>query len=308
MKFLDFGIPGGPDFLLLKEAPKPTCRDCEIVIQVAAAGLNLYDSLDRQRISYPYTRISKLGFECSGRVVAVGFYASKKFKVGDEVCAILQGGGGCAEFIAIPHSHALRIPPGVTLAQAAALPLASCLTLYAFSMWTTIASGKTILIHWDAGGIDTIAIQYAKHVLRCDVIAVAGMEENLQLCKMLGAEVCINYKKQDFCKCVKSVTGERGVDFILDGSGGAHFQKNIDCLAVGGSLIILGSNSKSWANIDLSVLMHKDINVIAKIWPKIESGHIKPIIGKEFSFSEATEAYKALVARRIAGKILLVSQ
>ncbi|XP_073015538.1 uncharacterized protein [Primulina eburnea] len=175
MKFLDFGIPGGPDFLLLKEAPKPTCRDCEIVIQVAAAGLNLYDSLDRQRISYPYTRISKLGFECSGRVVAVGFYASKKFKVGDEVCAILQGGGGCAEFIAIPHSHALRIPPGVTLAQAAALPLASCLTLYAFSMWTTIASGKTILIHWDAGGIDTIAIQYAKHVLRCDVIAVAAL-------------------------------------------------------------------------------------------------------------------------------------
>lgn len=327
MKVVDLERQSGLDILQVKEAPMPIINDHEIMIQVAAAGLNFYDTWHRQHIPfYPYRFISNLGYECSGKVVAVGEFVSN-FKEGDEVCVILEGGGGCAEFIAVPQFHVLPIPYGVSLIAAAALPQASCLTLYALSMLTNIAPGKTILIHGDAGGIDIIAIQYAKYV-GSEVIAVAGMEEKLQLYKMLGAEVCINYKKQDLCKCVKTETGEKGVDVILDTSGRADFQKNLDCLAIGGSLVVLGSNSGSPTNIDLSVLMHKNINVLggdlrhlfyanvesifsdaaAKIWPLIENGHIKPVIGREFSFSEATEAYRALEEHSIAGKILLVSQ
>ncbi|XP_073145156.1 uncharacterized protein [Henckelia pumila] len=319
-----------PDTLLVKEVRKPKCEEFEILIQVSAAGLNFYDTfpdLNRGLGMLQYTRFSDVGYECAGKVVAVGRFV-RYFKVGDQVCAILQGGGGCAEFATVSHRNALKIPPRVTLNQAAALPVASCLTFYALSMLTNIGPGKTILIHGDAGGVDVIAIQYAKHVLRCEVIAVAGMEEKLRLCRILGAKVCINYKKEDFCRCVKAETRERGVDIILDASGRADFRKNLDCLAKGGSLVVLGSNCGSWVDIDLSVLMDKDINVIggdlrnifyskirsifhdaaAKIWPLIQAGHIKLIIGKEFSFSEATEAYRALAGHNIAGKILLVSQ
>ncbi|XP_073145157.1 uncharacterized protein [Henckelia pumila] len=283
-----------PDTLLVKEVRKPKCEEFEILIQVSAAGLNFYDTfpdLNRGLGMLQYTRFSDVGYECAGKVVAVGRFV-RYFKVGDQVCAILQGGGGCAEFATVSHRNALKIPPRVTLNQAAALPVASCLTFYALSMLTNIGPGKTILIHGDAGGVDVIAIQYAKHVLRCEVIAVAG------------------------------------VDIILDASGRADFRKNLDCLAKGGSLVVLGSNCGSWVDIDLSVLMDKDINVIggdlrnifyskirsifhdaaAKIWPLIQAGHIKLIIGKEFSFSEATEAYRALAGHNIAGKILLVSQ
>ncbi|XP_073145719.1 uncharacterized protein [Henckelia pumila] len=327
MKVVDFGIPGGRDLLRVKKVPKPTCGDHKIMIQVEAAGLSFYDTLDLDFVGFhcEYKPLSDLGFECSGKVVAVGSYV-RDFKVGDEVCVILQGGGGCAEFITVYANHALRIPRKITLSEAAALPVASCLTFYALSMLTNIAPGKTILIHGDAGGMDIIAIQYAKYVLRCEVIAVAGMEEKLLLYKMLGAEVCINYKEQDFYKSVRAETGERGVDIILDASGSAHFQKNLDCLAQGGSLVILGCNSGSRVKIDLSVLMHKDVKVIggdlryqfptdlvsifskaaAKIWPLIESEHIKPKIGKTFSFAEATEAFIALEDCSIAGNILLV--
>ncbi|XP_073035594.1 uncharacterized protein [Primulina eburnea] len=165
-----------------------------------------------------------------------------------------------------------------------------------------------------------IAIQYAKHI-GCEIFAVAGMEEKLKLCKMLGAQVCINYEKEDFCKRVKAETGEKGVDIILDVSGRDHFKKNLDCLARGGSLVILGHKFGDEVDIDLSFLAKKDVSVIgadtrklhlfqtkflSKFWPLIEAGHVKPIIGKIFTFSEAAEAHRALEKSSIPGKLLLV--
>ncbi|XP_073041479.1 uncharacterized protein [Primulina eburnea] len=234
-------------------------------------------------------------------------------------------GGGYAEFVAVEEFRVLPIPSGVSLVDAAALPLASQLTVYALSMLTNATAGKRVLMHGAASGIGTIALQYAKHV-GCQVFAVS---EELHLCKKLGAEVCINYKEQDFCKRAKAETGEKGVDIILDLSGRDHFQKNLDCLATGGSLVIFGQKLGSRVNVDLSVIVEKDINVVggdlhnrgllayeetklhlldvvAKIWPLIEAGHIQPIIGKIFSFSEAGEAHRALEKCSIPGKLLLV--
>ncbi|XP_073128887.1 uncharacterized protein [Henckelia pumila] len=299
------------------------------MIQVAAAGLSFYDTWPLHSFSnfYQYKTCSNVGYECSGKVVAVGS-SVWNYEEGDEVCTILEGGGGCAEFIVVPCNHAMRIPSGVSLVAAAALPHASCLTTYILSVLTNIAPGKIILIHGDAGGFGIMAIQYFKYV-GCQVIVAAETEEYLQLYKMLGAEVCINYNKEDFCERVKTSREKAGVNVILDVSHRDHFQKNLDCLAVGGTLISLGLKSNVHRiDIDLSILMKKDINVIGvdlrrqsfmaiesilsdavgKLWPLIEAGHIKPIIGKVFNFSHATEAYRALKEQSIQGKILLVAQ
>ncbi|XP_073144977.1 uncharacterized protein [Henckelia pumila] len=297
MKAVNYERPGGPDLLQIEE------------------GILLYQ----------FDHDSYLGCECSGKVLAVGSHV-RKFKEGDEVCAVLELGGGYAEFVVVPAVDALRIPSGVSLVEAAALPEALRLTDFALSAVKNVTSGKTILIHGTAGGIDFIAIQYVKHI-GCKVFAAAGTEEKLRICKLLGAEVCINYEKEDFCKRVKAETGETGVDIILDVSGKDHFQKNMDCLAKGGSIVVSGYKISSWVDVDLSSLMKKDTSikgvdlrtidilnesdqlwsdVEAKFWPLIEDGHIKPIIGKIFSFTEAAKAHRALEEGCIPGKLLLV--
>ncbi|KZV14450.1 hypothetical protein F511_43103 [Dorcoceras hygrometricum] len=295
------------------------------MIQVAAAGLDIFDTWCREGASSISSLFAKqLGYECSGNIVAIGSKVSK-FKEGDEVCAILGCGGGYAEFVVVPESHALLIPSGVPLVLAAALPLASHLTFYTLSNLTDITADKSVLIHEAAGGVGTVALQYAKHV-GCEVFAVVGTEQELQVCQKLGATFSINYKIQDFCERVKAETGEKGVDIVLDLSGRDNFQKNLYCLARDGSLVTTGHHVKSQVDVDLSILMEKNISVIggnfhilgfpgrmpiqsdvaAQFWPLIEAGHIKPIIGKIFNFSEAQEAHRALEEKRYPGKMLLI--
>ncbi|XP_075499920.1 uncharacterized protein LOC142538489 [Primulina tabacum] len=270
MKVVDYEKHGGPDVLRIKERPKPT-------------GAPFHQYGFREGI----------GCECSGKVTVVGSDTCE-FEEGDEVCASLHFGGAYAEFVVVHERDVLRIPSGVSLVQAAVLPEAS-------------------RIHDIAGGTDFIAIQYVKHI-GCKVFALAGTKKKLRICQRLGAEVCINYRKEDVCKRVKAETGEKGVDIILDVCGRDHFQKNMDCLAKGGSLVISGHEIGSRMDIDLSFLMKKGISIIgadvrsidlferrrlwsdvaATLWPLIEDGHIKPIIGKIFSFDEAAEAHRAL--------------
>ncbi|XP_075512910.1 uncharacterized protein LOC142548459 isoform X2 [Primulina tabacum] len=206
MKVVDYDSCDGPHVLRVKEAPMPTVGDDEVMIKVAATGLNMYDALchrDSLRAAKSY-----LGFECSGVVVAVGSEVSN-FKEGVEVCAILRKGGGYAEFVSVHIDFVLPIPRGVSIVEAAALPLASCFSLYALSILSEATPSKIILIHEAASGFDIFALQYAKYV-GCKVFAAAGMEEKLLLCKMLGADVCINYKKQGFPERVKAETGGKG--------------------------------------------------------------------------------------------------
>ncbi|XP_073125504.1 uncharacterized protein [Henckelia pumila] len=288
MKVVGFELPGGPDVLQVKELPTPILGINEIMIEVEAAGLNVFDTWFRQDIPfYRYTFNAYLGYECAGTVAAVSSNIHE-FKVGDEVCMILLCGGAYAEFVVVPPSAVRRIPSRVSLVQAATLPEASRLTIFALSVLPNVTPGKKFLIHGTAGGFDIIAIQYFKHI-GCKVFVVAGTEEKLQLCKTLGAEVCINYREEDFCKRVKAETGGKGVDVILDDSERDHFKKNVDCLARSGSLVFLGHKIGSWVNVDLSILMKKDIkikgvdlqylgygemmrlwsDVEAKIWPLI---------------------------------------
>ncbi|XP_073147316.1 uncharacterized protein [Henckelia pumila] len=322
MKVVDFKRAGGPDVLRIKELQLPNYPLCsyQIMIQVAAVGLNVFDTWIRQGIPlYRGGSSSYLGYECSGKVVAVGSDVVE-FKEGDEVCTFLESGGAYAEFVMVSISVVLRIPSKVSLVEAAALPKASQLTYFALSMLTNVKLGDTVMIHETADGIDIIAIQYVKHI-GCEVFAVAGTEEKLRYCKMLGADVCINYKKEDFCKRVKAETGEKGMDIILDVSGIENLQKNMGCLARGGSLVISGFKIGSQVDLDIFSLMKKDIsiidcvgmrrlwsNVAAKIWPLIEAGHIKPIIGKIFTFNEAAEGHRALEEGSIPGKLLLVPE
>ncbi|XP_073125952.1 uncharacterized protein [Henckelia pumila] len=289
MKVVGFELPGGPDVLQVKELPTPILGINEIMIEVEAAGLNVFDTWFRQDIPfYRYTFNAYLGYECAGTVVAVSSNIHE-FKVGDEVCAILLRGGAYAEFVVVPPSEVRRIPSRVSLVQAATLPEASRLTIFALSVLPNVTPGKTFLIHGTAGGFDIIAIQYFKHI-GCKVFVVAG------------------------------------VDVILDDSERDHFKKNVDCLARSGSLVVLGHKIGSWVNVDLSILMKKDIkikgvdlqylgygemmrlwsDVEAKIWPLIEEGHIEPVIGRAFTFNEAAEAHRALEENNVPGKLLLV--
>ncbi|XP_073031303.1 uncharacterized protein [Primulina eburnea] len=326
MKVVDFETPGDPDVLQIgaRELPNLALLTCHIIIQVAAAGLNVHDTWIRQgTLVYRFRSRPCLGYECSGKVVAVGSGVNE-FKV----CAFLGNDGGAyAEFVRVSPSNVLRIPSRVSLVEAAALPKASQLTYFALSVLTNVTLGDTVLIHETAAAIDVIAIQYVKHI-GCEVFAVAGTEEKLRYCKMLGADVCINYRKEDFCKCAKAETGGKGVNIILDVSGRDNFQKNMDCLARGGSLVISGFKTGSLVELDLSSLMKKDISVIGadiwnlnhrrmsqlwsdvaeKIWPLIENGRIKPIIGKIFTFAEAADAHRAFEECSIFGKLLLVPE
>ncbi|XP_073144980.1 uncharacterized protein [Henckelia pumila] len=296
MKAVNYERPGGPDLLQIEEVPKPTVNSNEIMIQVAATGLNIYDAWLRQGILlYQFDHDSYLGCECSGKVLAVGSHV-RKFKEGDEVCAVLELGGGYAEFVVVPAVDALRIPSGVSLVEAAALPEALRLTDFALSAVKNVTSGKTILIHGTAGGIDFIAIQYVKHI-GCKVFAAAGTEEKLRICKLLGAEVCINYEKEDFCKRVKAETGETGykISSWVDVDLSSLMKKDTSIKGVDLRTIdILNESDQLWSDVE------------AKFWPLIEDGHIKPIIGKIFSFTEAAKAHRALEEGCIPGKLLLV--
>lgn len=325
MKAVGYKSWGGPHVLQVKEAPMPAVGDNEVMIEVAATGLNALDALCRRGALWSWIiHESYLGFECSGVVVTVGSKVSN-FKEGDEVCAILSNGGGYAEFVSVPISLVVRIPCGISIFEAAALPIASCLSLYALSVLSEATPGKRILIHGAAGGVGVIALQYAKHV-GCKVFAVAGTEEKLLLCKMLGADVCINYKKQDFRERVMAETGGKGVDIIVDINGSDYFQRNVDCLAICRSLVNLGVKGGHCADIKMSVLGAKDIrvvggdlldgnlerlksllsNVVVMLWPVIKAGYIRPIIGHVFSFSQVVEAHRAFEDYCFPGKLLLV--
>ncbi|WOL18810.1 quinone oxidoreductase PIG3 [Canna indica] len=324
MKAVVITSPGGPEVLQLQEVEEPAFRDDEVLIKVEASALNRADTVQRKGFYPPPKGASPYpGLECSGTVVAVGKSVSR-WSVGDQVCALLTG-GGYAEMVAVPAGQVLPIPEGVSLRDAASVPEVACTVWSTVFMMSRLSPGETFLVHGGSSGIGTFAIQIAKH-LGIRVFVTAGSEEKLVACKNLGADVCINYKLEDFVARVKEETGGKGVDVILDNIGGPYLQRNLESLSMDGRLFIIGFMGGAVAEVNLSCLLSRRLTVQSAglrnrsienkaqivsevekhVWPAIAAGKVKPIVYKSFPLSEAAEAHRLMESSSHIGKILLI--
>ncbi|XP_017978741.1 PREDICTED: quinone oxidoreductase PIG3 [Theobroma cacao] len=324
MKAIVITTPGGPEVLQLQQVDDPEIKDDEVLIKVEASALNRADTLQRKGAYPPPKGASPYpGLECSGAVLSVGKNVTR-WKVGDQVCALLSG-GGYAEKVAVPAGQVLPIPPGVSLKDAAGLPEVACTVWSTVFMMSRLSAGETFLVHGGSSGIGTFAIQIAK-TKGATVFVTAGSEDKLAFCKNLGADVCINYKTEDFVTRVKEETGGKGVDVILDCIGAAYLQRNLDSLNFDGRLCLIGFQSGAVTEIKLNTLLPKRltvqgaalrprshenkamvVNEVEKnVWPAIAAGKVKPIIYKSFPLSETGEAHRLMESSDHIGKILLV--
>jgi putative PIG3 family NAD(P)H quinone oxidoreductase len=317
--------PGGPEVLRLEEVPDPVPGAGEVLVQVAAAGLNRADVLQRQGHyppppgSPPYP-----GMECSGKIIELGPDVTG-WQVGDEVCALL-GGGAYAEKVTVPQGQLLPIPDGVSLVDAAALPEATCTIQGTVYQQARLAPGEMFLVHGGAGGIGTFAIQIAK-AEGCTVAATAGSAEKLARCQELGADLAISYRDDDFTAAVLKFTGGQGADVILDIMGGPYLAGNLGALASWGRLEIIATRGGSRGEIDLGVMMQKRISMAAAtlrtrtdaekaevvaatrehIWPLISAGKVVPVIHAVLPMAEAAHAHRLIDDGTHIGKILLAN-
>lgn len=316
--------PGGPEVLEYVEIPGPEPGEGEVLLDVAATAVNRADLLQRQGHYPPPPGASEiLGLECSGTVAALGT-GVEGVEVGQEVCALLAG-GGYATRVAVPAGQVMPLPPGVDLTTAAALPEVAATVWSNVMMVAGLRSGDTFLVHGGAGGIGTFAIQLARAV-GARVLATAGSPEKLDLCRSLGADVAIDYREQDFVEVVAEVTDGHGVDVLLDNMGASYLARNVAALAVEGRLVVIGMQGGTKAELDLNALLRKRAAVIATnlrgrpvsektticaavaehVWPLVADGTIKPIVGTTLPLAEAAEAHRLMESGTGTGKILLV--
>ena len=309
------------------DRPMPVPRAGEVLIKVAAAGVNRPDALQRRGGYPPPPGASDIpGLEVAGTIVEAGPGGSAgDRRVGDDVCALVAG-GGYAEFCAAPAVQCLPVPRGLDLVSAGAIPET------AFTVWNNVFDrgrlkpGEWILIHGGSSGIGTIAIQLAR-VLGSRVLATAGSAEKCAACEGLGAERAINYKETDFVAAVREATGGRGVDVVLDMVGGDYVARNIDILAVEGRLVQIALQAGSTAQLNMVPLLSKRLTITAStlrarsveekgilaaavranVWPLLESGAVKPIIYTTFPLRAAADAHRLLESSQHIGKIVLVA-
>ena len=317
--------PGGPEVLRLEEVPDPVPGPGEVLVEVAAAGLNRADVLQRQGHYPPPPGAPPYpGMECSGRVIELGPEVPS-WQVGDEVCALL-GGGAYAEKVAVPQGQLLPVPEGVSLVDAAALPEAACTIQGTVYQMARLAPGETYLVHGGAGGIGTFAIQIAK-AEGCTVICTAGSPEKLARCRELGADQAISYRDGDFAAAMLEFTGGHGADVILDIMGASYLGRNLDALATWGRLVLIATRGGSRGEIDLGLMMQKRASIVAAtlrsrttgekaevvsatrdhIWPLIGAGKVVPVIYAKLPMAEAGQAHRLLDDGSHIGKILLVN-
>src|ERR687890_1288901 len=320
--------PGGPEVLGWGETPDPVWGPGEVVVDVAATAVNRADLLQRQGFYPPPRGASEiLGLECSGIVSEVGEGVTG-WSVGDEVCALLAG-GGYAERVAVPAVQLLPRPSGVELATAAALPEVTCTVWSNVFLLAGLRRGDAFLVHGGSSGIGTMAIQLAARA-GARVFTTAGTAAKLDVCRELGAEVGINYRDEDFVERVREETGGRGVDVVLDNMGAKYLDRNVDALATGGRLVCIGMQGGTKAELDLGTLMRKRASVHATtlrsrpatgpggkseivaavrhdVWPDVERGVVRPIVDRRLPMSRAAEAHRLVEASGHAGKVLLVN-
>ncbi|KAF7086727.1 hypothetical protein CFC21_089990 [Triticum aestivum] len=326
MRAVAIASPGGPEALQVREVDDlPAPGEGEVLVAVAAAGVNRADTVQRQgRYPPPPGASPYPGLECSGTILALGANVPPRWAVGDQVCALLTG-GGYAERVVVPAGQLLPVPEGVSLTDAAGLPEVACTVWSTVFMTSHLSPGESFLIHGGSSGIGTFAIQIAKH-LGVKVFVTAGSEEKLAACKGLGADVCINYKTEDFVARVKEETDGKGVDVILDNIGASYLQRNLNSLAVDGRLFIIGFMGGTTTEVNLQAMLARRLTIQAaglrnrslankaqivsevekNVWPAVVSGKVKPVIYKTFPLSEAAESHKLMETSSHIGKILLI--
>ncbi|HET6501865.1 MAG TPA: NAD(P)H-quinone oxidoreductase [Amycolatopsis sp.] len=316
--------PGGPEVLRWREVPDPRPGAGEVLIETTASAVNRADLLQRQG-HYPPPRGASefLGLECSGTIIELG-EGVEGWRVGDEVCALLAG-GGYAEKVAVPAVQLLPVPGEVGLVASAALPEVACTVWSNVVMDAGLSAGDVLLVHGGAGGIGTHAIQVGKAV-GATVAVTAGSEERLERCRQLGADIAINYREQDFVAELKKHV--RGADIVLDNMGASYLDRNIDALATGGRLAIIGMQGGVKGELNIGKLVGKRGRISAttlrarpvedkgrivadvreRLWPLVEHGDVRPIIGQVVPLAEAANAHRALEEGGVFGKVLLAAR
>jgi putative PIG3 family NAD(P)H quinone oxidoreductase len=314
---------GGPDALTWTEVPDPVPGAGEVLVEVAATAVNRADLLQRQGHYPPPPGAPPYpGLECSGRIVGIGDGVAG-WTTGAEVCALLAG-GGYAELVAVPAGQLLPIPAGMSVVEAASLPEVAC-TVWANVMMTArLQPGQVFLVHGGAGGIGTMAIQVANRY-GARVFCTAGTEPKRQRCRELGADVAIDYRQEDFVARVKEETGGHGADVILDNMAGKYLARNVDALATGGRLVVIGLQGGLTGELNLGLLMAKRASVAsaslrarpvaekaeivaavgASLWPAIEAGEIHPVVDRVLPIEKAAEAHRLVEAGEQIGKVVL---
>ena len=314
---------GGPEVLSVQELPDPEPAPGEVVLEVVAAGLNRADLLQRQGFYPPPPGASDvIGMECSGRVAALGEGVTG-LEVGQEVCALLAG-GGYATRVAVPAGQVMPVPAGVDLVTAAALPEVAATVWSNLFMVAALQPGESLLVHGGAGGIGSFAIQLAS-ALDVHVLTTAGTAEKRTFCTDLGAEVAIDYHDEDFVAVAREHTGGAGVDVVLDNMGASYLARNVEALATEGRLVVIGMQGGTKAELDLSVLLRKRAAVIATtlrarpaegkaticaavvehVWPLVAAGRVRPVVHGTFALDDAAQAHEAMESGLHTGKILL---
>ncbi|WP_330289342.1 NAD(P)H-quinone oxidoreductase [Streptomyces sp. NBC_00576] len=316
--------PGGPEALVWAEVPDPVPGEGEVLVEVVAGAVNRADILQRQGFYNPPPGASPYpGLECSGRIAEVGPGVSG-WSVGDEVCALLAG-GGYAQKVAVPAGQLLPVPEGIDLKRAAALPEVACTVWSNVFMISHLRSGETFLVHGGSSGIGTMAIQLAK-ALGARVAVTAGTKEKLDRCAELGADILVNYREQDFVEELKQATGGAGADVILDNMGAKYLDRNVRALAVNGRLAIIGMQGGVKAELNIGALLTKRAAISATslrarplaektaivaavrehVWPLLDAGHVRPVVDREFPMSDAAAAHRLVEESGHVGKVLLV--
>jgi len=324
MKAVEITSPGGPEVLKATTRPVPTLKAGEVLIAVAAAGINRPDVLQRLGNYNPPPGASDLpGLEIAGRITAVADDV-RDWKVGDEVCALVAG-GGYAEFCAAPAVQCLPVPRGLSMIEAAAIPETF------FTVWSNVfdrgrlQAGESLLVHGGSSGIGTTAIQLGR-AFGARVFTTAGSREKCHACLGLGAERAINYRDEDFAAVVKEATGGKGVDVVLDMVGGDYVPRSIDCMAVDGRHVSIAFLRGPRTEINLEPIMRKRLTMTGStlrprpiadkaaigaklrehVWPKIADGSIKPVIHTTFPLAEAAAGHALMETSTHIGKIMLV--
>ncbi|WP_106616577.1 NAD(P)H-quinone oxidoreductase [Saccharothrix carnea] len=320
MRAITIREPGGPDAMAWTEVRDPEPGPGEVLLDVAATAVNRADLLQRQGHYPPPKGTSDvLGLECSGTVAALGEGVTE-WRVGDEVCALLAG-GGYAERVVVPAAQLLPLPAGVDLVTAASLPEVACTVWSNVVMVAGLAGGETFLVHGGAGGIGTHAIQVAK-ALGARVAVTAGSAERLRRCAELGADVLVDYREQDF------VAEVGRADVVLDNMGAAYLDRNVDVLAPDGRLVIIGMQGGVKGQLNIGKLLSKRASVTATglrfrpvdgpsgkgrvvaevrehLWPLIASGRVKPVVHDVLPVERAADAHRALEGGDVFGKLVL---
>ncbi|MDH2425708.1 NAD(P)H-quinone oxidoreductase [Sphaerisporangium sp. TRM90804] len=316
MRAIVVSEPGGPEVLEWREVPDPRPGRGDVLIDVAAAGVNRADLMQRRGLYPPPPGVSDLlGLECSGVVAEVGEDV-EGFSPGDEVCALLAG-GGYAERVAVPWEQVLPVPAGVSTVEAGGLPEVACTVWSNVFMAARLRRGETLLVHGGTSGIGTFAIQLAK-AFGSRVVATAGSPAKVRRCLELGADEAIDYREEDFSERVSA-------DVILDIVGAKYLRKNVTALAAGGRLVVIGLQGGAKGELDIGALLakrawihaaglrHRPVpdkgvivrGVLENVWPLLDAGAIRPIVHATLPMAEAAEAHRILESSAHIGKVLL---